>query len=109
MRTNTLDILIVGAGPTGLTLATALAARGMQPTVVDRQAAGTNTSRAAVVHARTLEVLEPTGVSERLVREALPARRWMAPGRRAQLPPEFLCPWACLKAGATVRHQKSSH
>ena len=45
MCTNTADVLIVGAGPTGLTLATALAVRGIQATVVDRQAAGDNTSR----------------------------------------------------------------
>ena len=50
------DVLIVGAGPTGLTLAATLVARGVRATVVDRQAAGTNTSRAAVVNARTLEV-----------------------------------------------------
>src|SRR5215210_9267411 len=43
------DILVVGAGPTGLTLATALVARGIATAVVDRQAAGANTSRAAVV------------------------------------------------------------
>jgi 2-polyprenyl-6-methoxyphenol hydroxylase-like FAD-dependent oxidoreductase len=87
MRTNTIDVLIVGAGPTGLTLATALAARGIQPTVVDRQAAGTNTSRAAVVHARTLEVLEPTGVSERLVRLGLHVPRFTIRDRDRVLVP----------------------
>lgn len=55
MITTTSDVLIVGAGPTGLTLATALVTRGIQTTVVDRQTGGANTSRAAVVHARTLE------------------------------------------------------
>src|SRR5215475_2373704 len=67
MRTKNIEVLIVGAGPTGLTLATALAARGIRTTVVDRQVAGANTSRAAVVHARTLEVLEPIGVADRLI------------------------------------------
>lgn len=62
MCTTTTDVLIVGAGPTGLTLATALAVRGIWATVVDHQSAGDNTSRAAVVHARTLEVLEGTGL-----------------------------------------------
>ncbi len=57
------DVLIVGAGPTGLTLAAALCARGVKATVIDRLAEGANTSRAAAVHARTLEVLEGVGVS----------------------------------------------
>jgi 2-polyprenyl-6-methoxyphenol hydroxylase-like FAD-dependent oxidoreductase len=60
------DVLIVGAGPTGLTLGGALAGRGIPFLLVDRAADGANTSRAAVVHARTLEVLESLGVSERL-------------------------------------------
>ncbi len=57
------DVLVVGAGPTGLALAAQLTNDGLQVLVVDDQAAGANTSRAAVVHARTLEVLEPLGVS----------------------------------------------
>jgi len=48
------DVLVVGAGPTGLTLAAALLARGVGVVVVDRLAEGANTSRAAVIHARTL-------------------------------------------------------
>src|SRR6185312_11196675 len=39
------DVLIVGAGPTGLTLAVSLVSRGISTTLVDRQAAGANTSR----------------------------------------------------------------
>ena len=70
------DVLVVGAGPSGLTLATALAERGVHATVIDRQAEGANTSRAAVVHARTLEVLEPLDVAGRLVARGLQARRF---------------------------------
>ncbi|MEU4240388.1 FAD-dependent monooxygenase [Actinoplanes sp. NPDC026619] len=61
------DVLIAGAGPVGLTLAAALTTRGVGVTVVDRAAAGTNTSRAAVIHARTLEVLDELGVTKELV------------------------------------------
>lgn len=61
------DVLIVGAGPTGLSLALALHLLGIRPMVVDRQAAGANTSRAAVVHARTLEVLSGLGVADDLL------------------------------------------
>lgn len=56
------DIVIVGAGPTGLALGAELHRLGHKPRIIDRQGAGANTSRAAVVHARTLEVLEPLGV-----------------------------------------------
>src|SRR5215210_6684057 len=61
------DVLVVGAGPSGLTLTASLVKRGVSTTVVDRQAAGANTSRAAVVNARTLEVLDDLDVSRRLV------------------------------------------
>jgi 2-polyprenyl-6-methoxyphenol hydroxylase-like FAD-dependent oxidoreductase len=65
------DILIVGAGPSGLALAAELRRRGKQPLVIDRQAAGANTSRACVVHARTLEVLEPLGATADLLAQGL--------------------------------------
>src|SRR5438094_10074501 len=60
------EVLVVGAGPVGLAVAAALAGHGHDVTVVDRQATGANTSRAAVVHARTLEMLERIGVAKRL-------------------------------------------
>jgi 2-polyprenyl-6-methoxyphenol hydroxylase-like FAD-dependent oxidoreductase len=60
------DVVIVGAGPTGLTLGCVLAARRVPFVLIDRLAEGANTSRAAVVHARTLEVLEEIGVTDRL-------------------------------------------
>lgn len=65
------DVMIVGAGPTGLALAAELRRLGVSIHIVDAQGAGANTSRAAVVHARTLEVLEPLGVTEQLLREGL--------------------------------------
>ncbi|AOF89113.1 FAD-dependent monooxygenase [Sinorhizobium sp. RAC02] len=58
------DVLIVGAGPSGLALAVTLQQAGIRPVIVDRLAAGGNTSRAAVVHAHTLEVLERIGVTD---------------------------------------------
>ncbi len=70
---NTTDVLIVGAGPTGLTLAASLVSRGISTTLVDKQAAGANTSRAGVVNARSLEVLEPLDVARRLVKEGIQA------------------------------------
>lgn len=65
------DVLIVGAGPTGLTLGTALAARGFDAMIIDMQPAGANTSRAAAINGRTLEVLEELDLSRRLVKAGL--------------------------------------
>lgn len=70
------DVLIVGAGPTGLALALTLQQAGVRPVIVDRLAAGQNTSRAAVIHAHTLEVLERLGVTEDLERRGLPLTRF---------------------------------
>jgi 2-polyprenyl-6-methoxyphenol hydroxylase-like FAD-dependent oxidoreductase len=84
------DVLIVGAGPTGLTLAAALVTRGVRTVVIDRLAEGANTSRAAVVHARTLEVLEPLGISERLTSLGIHARRFTVRDRdRVLVPIDF--------------------
>jgi 2-polyprenyl-6-methoxyphenol hydroxylase-like FAD-dependent oxidoreductase len=65
---RTADVLVVGAGPVGLTLAAALEARGVDVVLVDKAAEVATTSRAAVIHARTLEVLRGLEVSEELVR-----------------------------------------
>ena len=67
------DVLVIGAGPSGLTLAASLVKRGIATTIVDRQAAGANTSRAAVVNSRTLEVLEDINVARRLVSKGIQA------------------------------------
>ena len=61
-------ILIVGAGPTGLALAITLQQAGVDHLLIDKLAEGLNTSRAAVVHAHTIEMLEPLGVVEELER-----------------------------------------
>ncbi|MGC5009845.1 FAD-dependent oxidoreductase [Streptosporangium sp. DT93] len=90
MLPATTDVLVVGAGPTGLAAAACLAAQGIDVTVVDDQAAGDNTSRAAVVHARTLEVLEGIGVSGRLTALGIHAPRFTIRDRdRTLVPVEF--------------------
>lgn len=68
------DVLVVGAGPTGLALAAELAACGVVPRLVDRGTGPVAESRALAIQPRTLEVLERFGVSERLVREGTAAR-----------------------------------
>ncbi|MBJ7438116.1 MAG: FAD-dependent monooxygenase [Sphingopyxis sp.] len=60
------DILIAGAGPTGLALATSLQQAGVDHLLVDALDYAQNSSRAAVVHAHTLEMLETIGVTAEL-------------------------------------------
>lgn len=71
-----LSVLIVGAGPVGLTAALELARRGYRPRIVDKATgfAPETESRALAVNVRTLELLEPVGVSEKIVAEARPIR-----------------------------------
>lgn len=66
MLEETTDVLIVGAGPTGLALSIALHQRGVSHVLIDRLEQGQNTSRAGVIHAQTLESLQELGVTTRL-------------------------------------------
>jgi 2-polyprenyl-6-methoxyphenol hydroxylase-like FAD-dependent oxidoreductase len=61
------DVLVVGAGPTGLALAAQLAAFDATVRVVDRRSVPDRESRALVVQPRTLEVLRSIGVTQVLL------------------------------------------
>ncbi|MFE7132908.1 FAD-dependent monooxygenase [Streptomyces sp. NPDC057638] len=62
------DVLVVGAGPTGLLLAGDLAAAGLLVTLVERRPARvSNLTRSFGVHARTLEVLDARGLADDLI------------------------------------------
>lgn len=74
MATRMEDVIIVGAGPTGLALAAELRRLGIGTMLFDRLVQGANTSRATVIHARTLEVLEPLGISDTMVAQGIPLR-----------------------------------
>jgi 2-polyprenyl-6-methoxyphenol hydroxylase-like FAD-dependent oxidoreductase len=67
------DVLIVGAGPVGLTLACDLARRGVAVRIIDRVTTHPVGTRARGVRARTQEVFEDLGVLGRLVERAEPA------------------------------------
>ncbi|MFJ9752280.1 FAD-dependent monooxygenase [Streptomyces chartreusis] len=61
-------VLVVGAGPTGLTAAVELSRLGVPVRIVDRSPGPSDTSKALAVQARTIELLEPRGVGEQMVR-----------------------------------------
>ena len=61
------DVIVVGAGSTGLLLAGDLAAAGIRVTVLERRLEESNLTRAFVVHARTLEQLDARGLADRLL------------------------------------------
>ena len=64
---DTADVLIVGAGPTGLAAALFLAERGHRPRVLEQRRERAPWSRAFGVNARTLELLAPSGVTDRFL------------------------------------------
>ncbi|MBX9588952.1 MAG: FAD-dependent monooxygenase [Hyphomonadaceae bacterium] len=59
------DVLIVGAGPTGLMLANQLARRGVRILIIDRHAGPALQTRALGVQARTLEIYAQLGIAAR--------------------------------------------
>lgn len=71
---GTVDALVVGAGPVGLTMAWALRHRGLVCRIVDRAPAPTQTSKALVLWSRTLELLETLGGAAPFVEAGMPAR-----------------------------------
>ncbi len=62
------EILIVGAGPTGLILACELLTLGVPCRVIDRLAQPVHTSRSFTIHARTLELLDKLDLADEFVR-----------------------------------------
>ena len=71
---STVDVVVVGAGPSGLTTAIELARRGVAVRVLDKApAASGHADRAIGVHIRTMEIWEDQGV----VRPAMDAGIWL--------------------------------
>lgn len=59
---NASPVLVAGAGPVGLAAALSLAQHGIPVRIIDRLPEPTNQSRAAIIHARTLEMFERMGI-----------------------------------------------
>src|SRR3954463_10485302 len=64
---NDADVVVVGAGPTGLARAGGLRRAGVGCRVLERRAEESNLTRAFAVHARTLEMLDARGLADGLV------------------------------------------
>lgn len=78
-----LDVLVVGAGPTGLTLAAQLHAVGASARIIDRLTDRVHESRALAIQPRTLEVLRGLGISHTLVERGNDAVQvWLHAGDR---------------------------
>ena len=68
------DVLIVGAGPTGLTLACELLRRGIHCCLIDRLNEPAQTSRAFDIQSRTLEVFDAMGIIEKALEVGMHAK-----------------------------------
>lgn len=66
------EVLVVGAGPTGLMLAGLLARAGVRPRLIDRRDSTPQESRALAVAARTLEVFDDIGIAKRALARGRP-------------------------------------
>ena len=77
MTASQVDVLVVGAGPTGLTLACQLARFGVRFRIIDKQPDRARESRALGVQARTLEILQALGLGEALVARGRTTTRLM--------------------------------
>ena len=69
------EVLVVGAGPTGLMAGLVLARRGTAAIVIDPKNGPTRESRALAVQARTMEIYDQLGLAERVLAGASPALR----------------------------------
>jgi 2-polyprenyl-6-methoxyphenol hydroxylase-like FAD-dependent oxidoreductase len=86
--TEPVDVLVVGAGPTGLALATQLQRFGTRFRLIDRALDRVHESRALAIQPRTLEVLDAIGLADTLVHRGNPAFQLAmhGPNRTARAP-----------------------
>jgi 2-polyprenyl-6-methoxyphenol hydroxylase-like FAD-dependent oxidoreductase len=73
------DVLVTGAGPTGLMLANWLVKLGVRVIVVDGKAGPTRESRALVLQARSIEIYDQLGIADQVL-EAAHRAEALAPG-----------------------------
>ncbi|MBV6624534.1 MAG: FAD-dependent monooxygenase [Rivularia sp. (in: Bacteria)] len=69
------DVIIIGAGPTGLSLACQLIRYGIDFVIIEKNASITHLSKALGVHARTLEIYEQLGLAKQAVKQGAIAEK----------------------------------
>lgn len=75
MDTTDCDVMVVGAGPTGLTLAIQLLNRGVRTRLIDQDPGLPKLSRAIGIQPRTMEILDMMGLADRLLQIGHRTRR----------------------------------
>ncbi|KAB0496658.1 FAD-dependent monooxygenase [Pseudomonas vancouverensis] len=107
------DVLIIGAGPTGLVLALWLSKLGVHVRIVDKTSAPGTTSRAVAVQARTLELYRQLDLAEAVVENGHQVKGgnfWVKGEAVARLPlsriGEGLTPYAFLEIFPQDQHER---
>ena len=107
------DVLIIGAGPTGLVLALWLSKLGIRVRIIDKTSAPGTTSRALAVQARTLELYRQLGLADAIVQRGhrvAAANFWVKGEPVARLPlsriGEGLTPYAFLEIFPQDEHER---
>ena len=67
LNTTTPDVLVVGAGPAGLTAAAEAIRHGLTVRIIDQNESRTSFSKALVVHSRTLEIFQDMGFAANVI------------------------------------------
>lgn len=88
------DVLIIGAGPTGLVLALWLSKLGIRVRIIDKTATSGSTSRALAVQARTLELYRQLDLTHVILDSGTKCRRSTFGSRQNTLPGCHSRPWA---------------
>lgn len=70
MTANPCDLLIVGAGPVGLTLACEAIRHGLSCRIIEKNAGPSVYSKAQIIHSRTMEIFDDMGMSARVEADA---------------------------------------